>query len=129
MRIFKNASIKIIERGEIYRPEFMCKEDFVLKMTRHNKLEVIKDAKRLLYCNPICSVFLMHFEGRRMEYEAKFRNDDGKFSLMSFKLRYCDYFPDEDPKKIEEGMAERIKFILLFLSAIFTVLISEATED
>ena len=43
MRTFKNAHIKIIERGETYKPSFMMKEDFVLKITGHNQLQVIKD--------------------------------------------------------------------------------------
>ena len=112
--IFEKNNIDIkFESMFLFRP--------VVREPPFEKMEVIRDRDRLLYCDPICTVFLIDIENRRMEYEAEFKNYGGKMSLKSYKLRYCDYFPNEDPKKIEGIMAEKIKFVLIFLSAIMRV--------
>lgn len=92
-------------------------------------MEIIDDAKRVLYCNPICTVFLMTVDNRRLEYETEYQNDDGELAITSYRLRYCDYFPNEDPKKIENNMDQTVRFVLLVISAILKVLASEELGD
>lgn len=112
--VFKRSTLDIkLEDLFLFRP--------VVKELPFEKMEVIRDATRALYCDPICAVFLIDFHGRRLEYEAKFNNNEGELSLASYTLRYCDYFPDEDPKKIGEEMAKS-REILLIIMAILTVL-------
>lgn len=107
--IFERSKINIkFESMLLFRP--------VVREPPFENMEVIHDAKRILFCNPICSVFELNFYNRHVEYEVKYQNDDGKLSLASYKLRYCEYRANEDPKKVEKTMDERIKIILLFIA-------------
>lgn len=88
-------------------------------------MEVINDAKRVLFCNPVCTVFLMTIDDRRLEYEAEYHNDDGELSITSYKLRFCEYFSNEDHKKIEEKMDQTVRFVLMAISTILRMLPSD----
>jgi len=85
-------------------------------------MEVLNNADRLLSCNPVCTVFEMTVNGRRIEYESKYSNDDGSFSLTSYRPRFCEYFSGEDPKEVIEKMEQSTKFVLLIILSVFRIL-------
>lgn len=101
----------------------------VVREPPFENMEVINNAKRVLFCNPVCTVFLMTIDDRRLEYEAEYQNDDGELSVTSYRLRYCDYFPKEDPKRIEDNMDQTVRFVLLVTSAVLKVLCSGEMGD
>jgi hypothetical protein len=120
--IFKENKINVrFESMFLFRP--------VVSEPPFEKMEVIRDWNRIHYCDPICTVFLIVVDNRRMEYKAEFKNKDGDLSLKSYKLRFCDYFPHEQPEEIEKMMSERVKYILLFLSAILKAYVSRHTSS
>ncbi len=96
----------------------------VIREPPFEHMEVINDKHRLSSCSPVCVVFEIVFGNRRMEYESKYINENGIFSLQSFKLRYCDFFSEEEPLKIMEKMEQPVKLFLLYMSSILQLLSS-----
>jgi len=74
-------------------------------------LEPINEATRLVACDPVFIDFMVEHDKHRYEYQFRCRNDKGKFVLKLCWLKFCDIFPNEDPKKLERNMESNKTFL------------------
>ncbi|RLI99416.1 MAG: hypothetical protein DRP08_07185 [Candidatus Aenigmatarchaeota archaeon] len=91
--IFKGSEIPIkISQIYIYRPAFFD--------PAFDKIEPIHDVRRLLSCDTFCIDFIVNHEGRDVECEAKYAVEYDNVLISGIQLKYCDYFPNENPEDV-----------------------------
>ena len=80
-----------------------------------DKLEVVHEAKRLPFCNPLFIEFEVEHNEHRYEYQLRCGNDKGKFMLKLCRLKMCDIFPNENAKELEINMENNVNFVAKIL--------------
>lgn len=116
--VFQKAKIPIeIKTLFLYRPVY------------HDPLfehfEPIKEANRLAVCDPIFIEIEVDNGTRRYEFQLRYRNERRNFLPKFYWLKYCDIYPKEDPKTVEEEINKNMEFIAKILSKVLEILSRE----
>lgn len=116
--VFQKAKIPLkITDMFLYRP--------VYHEPPFENFEPINEAKRLAVCNPIWVEFDLESNDRRYMYQLRCKNNKGAFSLGHLRLKSCDYYEGEDPKKLERDMKSDADLVTRLLLQIFELLAKE----
>jgi len=102
--VFERAKIPVkITELFLYRPAY--------HEPPFENFEPINEAKRLISCDPLFIEITFNHDNRLYEYQLRCSNNRGSFLPGFYWLKKCDIYPNEDPKNVEKGMEDNIKFI------------------